>query len=265
MLLYLLFNTFSFQNYLVNRLTSYLNETFHTRIHVGEISYDGWTYFSLRRVNFGDQKQDTTFYAGRLQFNLIGLNLDSTKFILNDVVLDDGLCKITTYKDGTYSLDVIDLFSNPNDTSVSDPLAPPFHLELRNLECMDTRFMYTDSTGEFFPEGFDYNRIHFYETNFRSKCFSLYDDSMVFDVKNFSTKERSGFEILRMKALAIVSPSIIELKNLDLVTPHSHLKDYFSMNSRSWDNYSDFLDEVVLKANLKNSQVDMKDIEFMLK
>ncbi|MDZ4667641.1 MAG: translocation/assembly module TamB domain-containing protein [bacterium] len=264
MLLYLLFNTFTFQNYLVKRLTTYVNKTFHTRIEIGEISYDGWTYFSLRRVNFGDQRNDTTFYAGRLQFSLIGMHLDSTKFILNDVVLDDGLCKITTYKDGTYSLDVINLFSDPNDTTVSDPNAPPFHLELRNLECMDTRFMYVDSTGKFFPEGFDYNRMHFYETNFRSKCFSLYDDSMVFDVKNFSTKERSGFEILRMKALAIISPSIIELRNLDMVTPNSHLKDYFSMNSHSWEDYADFLNKVVLKANLKNSHVDMKDIVYFV-
>ncbi len=264
MLLYLLFNTFSVQNYLVKRLTTWVNDTYHTRIEVGEINYDGWTYFSLRRVNFGDQKNDTTFYAGRLQFNLIGLHLDSTKFILNDVVLDEGLCKITTYKDGTYSLDVINLFSNPNDTSVSDPNAPPFHLELRNLECMDTRFMYLDSTGEFFAEGFDYNRMHFYETNFRSKCFSLYDDSMVFDLKNFSTKERCGFEILRLKTQAIISPSIMEFSKLDLVTPNSHLKNYFSMNSHSWDDYGNFIDRVKLKAKLVTSDVDMKDIIYFV-
>jgi hypothetical protein len=249
---------------MVKRLTTWVNDTYHTRIDIGEISYDGWTYFSLRQVNFGDQKNDTTFYAGRLQFNLIGLHLDSTKFILNDVVLDEGLCKITTYKDGTYSLDVINLFSNPNDTTPSDPNAPPFHLELRNLECMDTRFMYLDSTGEFFAEGFDYNRMHFYETNFRSKCFSLYDDSMVFDVKNFSTKERCGFEILRFKAQAIISPSLMEFKDLDLVTPHSHLKNYFSMSTKSWEDYAEFLDKVPLKAKLQKSEVDMKDIVYFV-
>ncbi|OYU95913.1 MAG: hypothetical protein CFE21_05735 [Bacteroidetes bacterium B1(2017)] len=263
MLLYLLFNTHSFQNYLVNRVSKYVNDTYHTRISIGEISYDGWSFFSLREVNFGDQKQDTTFYAGRLQFNLSGLQIDSTHFILNDVVLDEGLCKMTTYKDGTYSFDVINLFSNPNDT-VSDPNSPPFILEFRNLECMDTRFMLVDSAAEFFPKGFDYNRICFSDINFRSKLFRIIDDSLSFDIKSFCARERSGFEITRLKANAIICKKTIELRNMDLVTPYSHLKNYFSLNSNSWDDYSDFLDKVILKGTLDQSEVDMKDIAYFV-
>ncbi|MCF8255806.1 MAG: translocation/assembly module TamB [Bacteroidia bacterium] len=263
MLLYLLFNTHSFQNYLVKRVNSYVNETFHTRINIGEVSYDGWTFFSLRNIQFGDQKLDTTFYVGRLQFNLAGLNIDSTHFILNDAVLDEAVCKITTYKDSTYSLDVINLFSDPNDT-ISDPNAPPFILEFNNLECMDTRFNYFDSTGEFFPIGFDYNRIDIDNINFRCKKLQIINDSLVFDVKNFSCKERSGFEILRMKSNVIICDKTIELKNLDLVTPNSHIKDYLSLNSKSWEEYSDFNNKVVLKINLNQSDVDMKDITYFV-
>ncbi len=263
MLLYLIFNTHSFQNYLIGRATNYVNQTFHTRISIGEIDYDGWSFFSLREVNFGDQKGDTTFYAGRLQFNLAGLKIDSTHFTLNDVVLDEGLCKMTTYKDGTYSFDVINLFMDPNDT-VSDPKAPPFILEFRNLECMDTRFMLVDSTGTFEPKGFDYNRICFNEINFRSKLFQIIDDSLSFDIRNFSCKERSGFEILRMKANATICEKTIELKNLDMVTPNSHIKNYFSLNSNSYDDYGDFLDKVKLSAVFNQSEVDIKDIAYFV-
>lgn len=263
MFLYLIFNTHSFQNYLVNRISNYVNETFHTRISIGEIDYDGWSFFSLREVNFGDQKGDTTFYAGRLQFNLAGLKLDSTHFTLNDVVLDEGLCKMTTYKDGTYSFDVINLFMDPKDT-VSDPMAPPFILEFKNLECMDTRFMYVDSTGNFEPKGFDYNRICFSDVNFRSKLFQIIDDSLSFDIRNFSCKERSGFEILRMKAMATICEKTIALNKLDMVTPYSHIKNYFSLNSNSYDDYEDFIDKVELNAIFNQSEVDMKDIAFFV-
>ncbi len=263
MLLYLIFNTHSFQNYLVNRITNYVNNSFHTRISIGEIDYDGWSFFSLREVNFGDQKGDTTFYAGRLQFNLAGLKLDSTHFTLNDVVLDEGLCKMTTYKDGTFSFDVINLFMDPKDT-VSDPKAPPFILEFKNLECMDTRFMLVDSTGTFEPKGFDYNRICFNEINFRSKLFQIIDDSLSFDIRNFSCKERSGFEILRMKAKATICDKTIALNNLDMVTPYSHIKNYFSLNSNSYDDYGDFLNKVELNAIFNQSEVDMKDIAFFV-
>lgn len=263
MLLYLLLNSNSFQNYAKNRLTTWLNTTFHTQITIGEFKYDGWTYFSLRKVNFADQKGDTTFYAGRIQFNLIGLNIDSTHFILNDLVLDEGLCKMTTYKDGTYSFDVINLFSNPNDTI---PIVThiPFVLEFRNLECMDSRFMFIDSTGQFIDEGFDYRRIDISHTNFRSKRFQIIDDSLAFDLKNLSCIERSGFQITRLSANTIIAPSVIELTKMDLVTPHSRIKNYFGLHTKSYADYGDFIDKVSLKIGLNQSEVDAKDIAYFV-
>lgn len=262
MLLYLMFNSFTFQNYLTGRVCNYLNETYKTRISIGEISYDGWTFFSLRNVMFGDQKQDTTFFAGRLQFNIAGVSIDSSRFTLRDVVLDEGLCKLNTYKDGTYTLDVVDLFSDPNDT-ISDPNVAPFVLEFRNLEVMDTRFMMFDSTQTFYEEGFDPSRMHIYEANFRSKKFTIIDDSLVFDLRNFSCKERCGFEITRMRAEAIVSAKKIELANLDLVTPRSRIGNYFSMSSKGgWDDYSDFLTKVKMKGRLRRSEIDIEDVAY---
>ncbi len=261
MLLYLLFNSFYFQNYLTKRACDYVNETYKTRISIGEISYDGWTYFSLRRVLFGDQKQDTSFYVGRLQFNLAGITNDSGRFTLRDVTLDEGLCKVTTYKDGTYSLDVTNLFDNPNDT-IRDSTALPFWLELQNLEVMSTRFQMFDSTEAFTDEGFDPYRMDMREVNFRSKKFNIIDDSLSFDVKNFTCIDRSGFEIKRMKAQAIISPKIIELNELEIVTPYSTFRNYFCMKSKGWEGYDDFYTDIKINARLRQSEVDMRDIAF---
>jgi hypothetical protein len=261
MLLYLLFNSYYFQNYLTKKACDYVNETYKTRISIGEISYDGWTFFSLRRVLFGDQKQDTTFYAGRLQFNLAGISNDSGRFTLRDVTLDEGLCKVTTYKDGTYSLDVTTLFDNPNDT-IRDTTALPFWLELKNLEVMSTRFQMFDSTEAFTEEGFDPFRMDVREVNFRSKKFNIIDDSLSFDVKNFTCIDRCGFEIKRMKAQAIIAPKIIELNELEIVTPYSTFRNYFSMRSKGWETYSDFITDIKINARLRQSEVDMRDIAF---
>lgn len=261
MLLYLLFNSYLFQNYLIRKINNFVNNKFNTHISIGEISYDGWTYFSLREVKFGDHKNDTTFYAGRLQFNIIGARLDSTHFMLNDVVLDEGLCKITTYKDGTSSFDILNNFSDPNDTLV-DPNSPPFILELKNLECMDTRFVMFDSTAVFSEEGFDPSRMYATEVNFRSKRFVIHQDSLNFDLRNLSCKERCGFVINRLSGHMIICPKTIEIKDLDLVTPNSHIKNYFSLNAKSWDDYDDFLKKVILKGTLQQCDVDIKDVAY---
>ncbi len=248
---------------MTNRICDYVNKRYKTHISIGEISYDGWSYFSLRQAKFGDQKTDTTFYAGRVQFNILGLQLDSTHFILNDVVVDEGLCKITTYKDGTYSLNVIYSFFNPNDT-VKSTSTIPFILEFRNVECMDSRFMYVDSTKDYGTDDFDPFRIHFYEANVRSKKFTVYNDSLHFDVRNLSVKERSGFSVTRMNGLVSISDKIIQLDKLDLLTPNSHIKNYVSLNTKDYDSYDYLYDSVVFNVNLQQSEVDMKDLSYFL-
>lgn len=260
MVAYLLFSSFAFQTYLTGRITSWVNEKFHTRISVGELSYDGWSYFSLRQVMFGDQKQDTLFYAGRLQFNLAGIAIDSTTFRLNHVVLDEGLCKILTYKDSTFSIDAMFAFTE-GDTTPSVP-GPPFRLELKNLEVMDTRFVMIDSTETFEPEGFDAFNMHVSDVNFRSRFFQIIDDSLHFDMHQFSCREKSGFQIKRMEAVSTISSSTIRLDKMEMVTAYSVFRDYFSLDYKSWDDYMDFENKVKFNIRMKRSDVDFRDIVY---
>ena len=262
LLAYVLFSSYSFQNYITHRVSNYVNDKFHTRISIGEISYDGWSYFSLRKVMMGDTKTDTLFYAGRLQFNLAGLQIDSLKFKLNHVVVDEGLCKITTYKDSTFSFDALNAFMDPNDTIPPDPNSPPFILELKNLECMDTRFVMVDSTEEFYTEGYDPFNMEVTDINFRSRNFQIIEDSLRFDLHQFTCKEKSGFAITRMEAIATVSSTTIRLDKMELVTKNSVLRDYFSLDYKSWDDYADFENKVKFRINLKESDVDFKDIVY---
>jgi hypothetical protein len=262
LLAYVLFSSFAFQNYITTRISHYVNDKYHTRISIGEISYDGWSYFSLRKVMMGDTKSDTLFYAGRLQFNLAGIQIDSLKFKLNHVVLDEGLCKITTYKDSTFSFDAINAFMDPNDTIPPDPNAPPFVLELKNLECMDTRFIMIDSTEEFYKEGYDPFNMLVTDINFRSRNFQIIEDSLHFDLHNFTCKEKSGFEIKRLEAIAMVSATSIRLDKMEMVTKHSVLRNYFSLDYKSWKDYADFENKVKFNLKLKDCDVDFKDIVY---
>lgn len=261
MLLYLLFSSAFFQNYITTKASSYVNEKFKTQISIGEISYDGWSYFSLRNVLYGDNRQDTLFYAGRIQFNLAGITLDSTQFILNHVLVDQGLCKINTYKDNYFGVDAMDGFLNAIDTT-APPSPIPFVLELRDLECTNSRFDLVDSTEVFYESGFDPFNMHVSDVNFRSRRFQIINDSLHFDMHQFSLKEQSGFEIKRMESVATVSPTTIRFSNLDMKTKYSQFQNYFSMDCSSWDDYMDFVNKVKFDIRLKESDVDFKDIVF---
>lgn len=262
MLLYFLLNTMVVQNYLCQRLVSYVNNTYHTRISIGELSYDGWSFVSLRHVMLGDTRQDTLFYVGRLQLNLAGLALDSSRVRLRDVVLDEPLAKLQTYSDSVSSLAVFDLFP-AGDTTVKS--TQPFVMEIRNLEVMDARFVLNDSLEPFINKGFDPFHFCFFNANFRSKKFTIVNDSLSFDIRNMSAQEKGGLELLRMKAKVTVSPKAIAAEDLDLLTQKSHVRNSFAMLTKSWDDYTDdFFNLVKFKISLDNSVVDINDMAYFI-
>lgn len=257
-LLYLLFNTHSFQNYLAARVIDYVKKELNVGIMLKQISYDGWSYFSLRNAGIATQNNDTLFYAGRVQFDISGINIDSIKFTLANVTVDEGLCKIIKYKDGSSSLDVLDNFTDPNDTTVST--GPPFQLILKNVEAMDSRFYLIDSTSVFEEEGFDALNMHVTNVNVRSKNFVIVEDSLNFDIRHLRGYEKSGIVIKSINAHAIICSKLMEFSNLDAYINNSHVKNYFSMNYNSWDDFSNFEHDVLMKANVVNSKADVQDV-----
>ena len=107
LLIYLVFNSTPFQNFIIHRVDNWLSGAFKTEISIDKINYDGWTYFSIDNIYWGDQKKDTLFFVKNLQFDIAGVEIDSMRFVLDDVHVNGALCKIVTYPDKTFNIDVL--------------------------------------------------------------------------------------------------------------------------------------------------------------
>ncbi|MFN4084167.1 MAG: translocation/assembly module TamB domain-containing protein [Bacteroidia bacterium] len=255
-LLYLLVNTNYVQNYLAQTAIKKVKEQYGVTIMLKSISYDGWSYFSLRNVGLADHKNDTLFYAGRVQFDITGIAIDSTKFTFSNIVLDEGLCKLKTYKDSTYGLQVLEKFNNPQDTIISKT---PFTLVLKNVELMDSRFVMYNELASNYIKGFDPNNIYFNDIYLRSKLFTICGDSLNFNIRNLRGKEHNGAIIKSFNAQAIICKHLMEFAELDAYVNNSHVKDYFAMEYNDWHDFNEFEELVNMRANVKNSKVDIKD------
>lgn len=260
-LAFLVFNSNVFQNWLTTRVTDYLSAQFKTKISIGHIRYYPFNGFALDNVYWGDQKNDTLFFVDELRFNLGGFNRKDMKLTLNDVILEGGYCKLITYPDSTFNLDVLDNISDPNDT-ISDPNAVPFKLYFNRIACHNTRFRLVDSTAQFEPSGFDGLNEDFYNLEMMARNFWIIEDSLHFELKKMACNERSGFSISNMSAITTISSRGMYFDSLEVKTPYSQLGDYFHMDYKGWDEMPDFLNKVVLHGKLKNSHVDMRDIVF---
>lgn len=78
-----------------------------------------------------------------------------------------------------------------------------------------------------------------------------------------STRERSGFEVKKLKADFRLTPEIMEFRDLDVRTGHSHLENYYSMSFKDFtEDMADFTDKVKITARFRRSLVSSDDIAY---
>jgi hypothetical protein len=111
------------------------------------------------------------------------------------------------------------------------------------------------------PGYFESTHIRFQEINLQLANTSLVKDSIFGDL-TFSTKERSGFELKKLTARFKMSPVEMEFSKMDLVTAHSHLRDYYAMQYADISDMDDYVNQVYMKAHFSNSKVSSDDIAF---
>jgi len=260
---YLIFNSGTFQNFIIQKADNYLSKAFKCEISIGRFNYDGWTTFSLDNIYWGDQKKDTLFFVENLQFDLGGVELDSSKFTLSKVNINGGMCKIITYPDKTFNIDVLFNILDPNDTMPPDPNAQKFRLIFDEVNGKNCRFKMIDYTAKWDQAGFNPFDEDFYNIDIKASHFKIIEDSLHFFVHNLSGKEKGGLQIKKMACKAIISPSIMEFANLDLQLNKSTIKDYACMRYANYDSMANnFISNVKLEANLKQSYVHISDIAF---
>jgi len=263
LLVYLIFNSSNFQNFIIQKVDSYLSNAFKCEINIGRFNYDGWTTFSLENIYWGDQKKDTLFYVKNLQFDIGNIELDSSKFILTKVNINGGLCKIITYPDKTYNLDVLSNIEDKKDTTPPDPNAQKFKLIFDEVNGTNCRFKLIDSTVKWDQAGFNPFDQDFYNINIKANHFKIIEDSLHFFVKELTGFEKCGLQIKKMACKTIISPTIMEFANLDMQLNKSKIMDYACMKFDNYDSLSsNFISNVKLLANLKQSYVHISDIAF---
>lgn len=92
--------------------------------------------------------------------------------------------------------------------------------------------------------------------------FVLEKDTLLANV-NLKAKERSGFELKKLKAKVRINPQIMEFKDLDLHAGNSRIGDYYAMHFQHFNaDMADFIDQIKISANFKNSTVSSNDIAY---
>ena len=108
---------------------------------------------------------------------------------------------------------------------------------------------------------FDSYHMDFSDIQGDFKDVSLVKDSMR-AFMHLSTKEKSGLNVQQFNADIRFYPEAMEFYHFDLIAGKTHLRNFFAMRFKSFDDLDNFTTKVKMEADFTNATIDSDDIGY---
>lgn len=111
--------------------------------------------------------------------------------------------------------------------------------------------------------GMDYNHLKFTNLTLNTENLRYSADSTTGRITQLAGQEQSGFAITRARADLHYDDTRIQLNDLDLVTPHSHLKRRIGIGYKDLAGIADDLPNLKLNGDLREARLGFRDVLYI--
>ena len=217
----------------------------------------------LKGLLIEDLHQDTLLFTETFQININNYTLNRNRFYINSIQLDQPVVKIKYYQKETLSnlQFILDYFEDT--TSNSTNVKPSIYLKIGLFKITDGRVIYQNQ--HIVAKGMksiNYDDLHITHFNYTSDYFTYYNNELRTKLKRLSLMEKSGFIISQLSTDFKMTPTEMEFSKLDLITPRSHIRDYYLMRYKDISDMGDYLTKVYMNSNFVNSKIAYKDVAY---
>jgi len=251
----------SVQNWAIDRLSNYLNtdSEFHTEI--GRIKLNWWDSIELKGVKITDHRDSTMIAADAILVDFQISSLLPPGFpALDQVRIESAKIHLLTHS-GDSSMNINRWVDELNDRFGGSSTGAKPRFDIGTIEMRQSEFALVNYNAEPITEGLDYNRLRFKEITANAQKFSINGNEISLELKILTGIESSSdFRIQELKTNFIYSPEFMEFAQLSLKTRNSTVTDYLRFQYASPAAFSNFVDEVVIIANLNESKVNLQDL-----
>ena len=254
------------QTWAARKATNYLSKELHTKVGVKSLYIKPFSSVALEDFYVLDKQKDTLLHTPLLTVELTGFSVfNSIKqrhIEFKNIQLDNGSFYLKKQKDSTTNLQfIIDYFSGKPDTVKK--VSKPWTLNFERIAVNNLRVRYVNMLKPVPTPGvvnFDNLDVSHFSTVLTGM--DLKNHLFKGNLQKLTLQEKSGFKVNNLTVNASIDTNQILLQNLLLVTPKSHLKNYFRMRFKSFSDFSDFENKVTMDAELKNSHLSSTDIGY---
>lgn len=224
--------------------------------------------FNLKRLDFKNiALVQNDYWVGRrmdvrfanLQLDANDFNIDDNRIDINELDLDKPYFSLVDFEG--LRPPVIKKAKAPSDKSLYFNEGD-IRLTVAKLTITNGTFNNEKNKQAHVHTNFDPLHIQFNKINGSLTNISFIKDTIRANV-DLSAKERSGFELRKLKANFKLTPQIMEFAKLNLVTKESHLQNYYAMRFTDFNkDFQDYIHKVTMEAKFINSEIDSDDLAY---
>nr|WP_294922318.1 translocation/assembly module TamB [uncultured Flavobacterium sp.] len=241
LLLTILIQIPSIQNYAKDKAITYLHKKIKTKVALDHISIKFPKDVVLEGFYFEDQKKDTLLAGKRLEVDVDLFKLINSELEINSVSLENTTANISRNKEGVFNFDYIIKAFDSNEPK--DPNSKPFKISVVKVNLDNINFKFKDD--------FTKNDVKVKLTHFDTKFNKFELDKMNFDIPNINL---NGLKLV-LDQDAVEKIAEVSVETADTISKRKDFKlklDKISLSKIdvSYDNKDSKLDSGIKLGNL---------------
>ncbi|TCK83264.1 uncharacterized protein DUF490 [Albibacterium bauzanense] len=248
----------SVQNYVTQKASQYLSKELQTTIKLESVYFRPFDAIQIKNFYVEDQEQDTLLYFGELQADLDLSSIWNSRLMINNLKISDGKISIKKQIDSTTNFTFIQRYFSPQETDPKKP-AGKFDLILSSATLQNIELYYKDYFSKD-VDGINFGDLHVYSLNGKFNDIDYVNHIIKASVQELTFKEKSGVFVKKLNTIATIDSNRMEFSQLDLEVNSSYIRDYVLLEYVNFAAFSDFIKQVSITGNLRDSRITSKDI-----
>lgn len=247
------------QTYLAQKAATYLSRELRTTVSLEGLYFKPFSKLVLHKLYVADESGDTLLYAHEMLASMDLWKLRQRQLTIKRLELRDSRFTLKRYANHTNLSFILNYFRRPTKSTGSRQrmVWDVGTLELANISFA---YQYTQSTAK--TSGINFRDILLTELSGKFTAIDIENHLFNASIDGLTFREKSGFHLRELNALATVDTDNLELRNLYLATNRSHLRDRLRLEYEDFAAFDDFVNDVNIEMDLDQAQVHSADIEF---
>lgn len=254
------------QTYLARITAIHLSEYLDTQVKIDRLRVSAFFTLDVEGVEINDLQNKPLIYFKSLYLSTDIFKVLHSDFALNKLEIDSARVFVKKYigKDDLNIVNIINKFKRSESQRIDSlSQASNFIVKVNSLSILNSRFLYqieADSSSKNF--GVNYSDLDVEDIDIILKNIRIHNDSINGQIKHLALSEKSGFRLDHFEGDLNLSNQGMVFQFGLFETPLSNLEFNLSFLYSDWKAYADFIDEIQLKGEILNGQMNSSDISF---